>query len=212
MILFLNEDRAYLSWVAHHRGGFVLDGRHRPHLGHLVLHRALCSQIKGRTGRSHWTTGGRFKACSLSREELQTWGEAETEKPVAECPECHSPREALAPPEHEHLTRLEREILEYIVESAAIHLEWPDGPPYRLTVADIGACMAKTPGQLRAALTHLQEQGWILPAGKSTKHEPFPPRRLILPTVDAVRQTPGFETELPERLAQVFADWERNEG
>jgi len=30
MILFLDEDRAYLSWVAHHRQGFILDGKRKP--------------------------------------------------------------------------------------------------------------------------------------------------------------------------------------
>ena len=31
MILFMDEDRAYLSWVTHHRKGFVLEcGRGRP--------------------------------------------------------------------------------------------------------------------------------------------------------------------------------------
>jgi hypothetical protein len=74
MILFLDEDRAYLSWVTHHRNGFVLDCNRKPTKHHLILHRAICPEIKhSATKTTHWTTGHHMKACSLNAEELKTW-------------------------------------------------------------------------------------------------------------------------------------------
>ncbi len=67
MILFLDEDRAYLSWVTHHRNGFVLDCHRKPNKHHLMLHRAICPDIKrSATKTTHWTTGHHMKACSLN--------------------------------------------------------------------------------------------------------------------------------------------------
>jgi hypothetical protein len=37
MILFIDEDRAYLSWVTHHRNGFVLECAPKPSNRHLML-------------------------------------------------------------------------------------------------------------------------------------------------------------------------------
>lgn len=66
MILFLDEDLAYLHWVTHHRTGFVLDCLRHSTKAQMVLHRATCPQIKrSESKRTHWTTGKRQKGCSL---------------------------------------------------------------------------------------------------------------------------------------------------
>ena len=65
MILFLDEDRAYLHWVLHHRTGFVLDCLRHPRKTHLVLHRATCPLVKQAAAkRTHWTTGRHMKGCA----------------------------------------------------------------------------------------------------------------------------------------------------
>jgi hypothetical protein len=89
MIIFLNDERAYLSWVTHHRQGFVLDGKRKPTLGHLVAHRATCQEIKSGCSRhTHWTTGSKLKACSLDRTELEAWAMEETGASPKDCPKC----------------------------------------------------------------------------------------------------------------------------
>lgn len=202
MIIFLNDDRAYHSWVVHHREGFVLDGRRRPRLSHLSLHRATCPEVKQPAGkRSHATTAGRFKACATNIEELQNWAIEETEAAAACCEKCQ-PDATLAADEAAtvHLPKLATEILDYIVEAAAIHLEH-EHPPYRVTVGDIGACFAKTPGQLSVTLHRLVEDGYVtLPGTSSVKDAPFPTKRLVLPTAKALRMLEDFRTESDERL------------
>ena len=91
MVIYLNEEREYYYWITHHRQGIVLDGRYKPKLGHLVLHWAACPQVKTATSkRSHWTTGSRFKACALDREQLLHWVETDLELTCTRCPECRS--------------------------------------------------------------------------------------------------------------------------
>ena len=46
MILFLNEDRSYLNWIARHHSGFVIDCARHPAKGRMTLHRAACGLIK----------------------------------------------------------------------------------------------------------------------------------------------------------------------
>jgi hypothetical protein len=206
MIIFLNDDRAYLSWVTHHRGGFVLDGRRRPRLTHLLIHRATCAEVKQSADRrSHLTTAGRLKACAATVEELQHWAVEETEKEPDCCEKCQ-PNQTLPVDEAEtaHLTKFAAEILDYVVEAAAIHLEH-EHPPYRVTVGDIGACFAKTPGQLSVTLHHLVQDGYIILPGASAKDAPFPSKRLVLPTAKALRTLEAFRTASNDMLQAELA-------
>ena len=58
MIIFLNEEGSYLSWVVHHPTGFVLDWLRKPTRKQPVIHRAKCSAIRrSKSKRTHWTTG-----------------------------------------------------------------------------------------------------------------------------------------------------------
>jgi len=204
MILFFNEDRAYLSWVAHHRQGFVLDGRRKPKLSQLVLHRATCPAIKSAPSRRfHWTAGAKLKACALDREQLAAWVAEKTAAPLAQCAACR-PDSDEAVTLGIHPSRLGREILDYVLDAAVIHLEH-EYPPYRLTVGDIAACFAKTPGQLAAAIRRLVDEGLVACDGPVRGTGEFLSRRIILPTVAAMRTLPAFQDDSEANLAVELA-------
>ena len=196
MIIFLNEDRAYLYWVTHHRQGYVIDGRRKPKLGHLSIHRATCSEIKSApSARVQWTTGAKIKVCSLDRYELETWARDETQSQAQYCGVCRSGEDL---PSDDggtvHLTKLAGEILDYVLDAALIHME-QEHPPYRLTVGDIAACFGKTPGQISSALHHLIDDGFFTVCGKMAKASPIPPTRIVLPTAAALRTFDAFREE-----------------
>ena len=194
MIIFLNEDRAYLSWVAHHRAGFVLDGRRKPQLGHLTMHRACCLAIKSAPSRRfQWTTRAKLKACSLDRAELVAWAADEGMQP-ASCGDCQPFNDALAPTARGFPSKLGREILDYVLDAAVIHMEH-EHPPYRLTIGDIAACFAKTPGQLRPAITRLMDDGFLAAPGKSTPASLHSQQRIVLPTMQALRTLEAFQAD-----------------
>jgi hypothetical protein len=196
MIIFLNDDRAYLYWVTHHRHGFVLDGKWRPKLGHLVVHRSTCQEIKsGVSRRIHWTTGSKLKACCLDRLELEAWAIEQTGASPDHCAQCNPKNETLAGGDnHVHLSKLASDILEYVLEAALIHFEI-DRPPYHLTVADIAACFGKTPGQVSPVLHRLLEAGFINIQGNVGPGVAIPPKRVVLPTVTAIRTLEAFRAE-----------------
>ena len=210
MLIFLNDDRAYLYWVAHHRHGFVLDGKRKPRPSHLMVHRATCQEIKSAASRhtTHWTTGSRLKACSLDRNELQAWAVEET----GAAPEgCHCNLENQSPPDSDHvqLSKLARDVLEYILEAALIHLEI-EHPPYHLTVGDISAFFGKTPGQMSPVLQRLLEGGFLTVQGRVGTAVAFAPKRVVLPTMTALRTLEAFRTESDstnrEELAKLDPD------
>jgi hypothetical protein len=97
-----------------------------------MIHRATCPAIKSAPSRRfHWTAGAKLKACSLDREELAAWvAEQAVAKPAcAQCrPDCDD--EALRAKDA-HPSKLGREILDYILDAAAIHLEHEYPPFFR---------------------------------------------------------------------------------
>lgn len=191
MQIFIEDDRAYQNWVTRHRRGFVVDGRRRSGWRDLVLHRATCPHIRSRADRrTHWTTAGKFKACALNPQELQLWAEEETGEDAGVCGECQ-PLHDPDPRDHSSaLTHLAAEIFDYILESAAIHLE-SDYPPYRLCVADIGACFDKTPGQLAAALEQLTTAGLVEIERRAG--QALDSRQKVFPTVAGLRTLPSYQ-------------------
>jgi hypothetical protein len=195
MIIFLNDDRAYLYWVTHHRQSFVLDGKRKPTLGHLVVHRPTCQEIKSGSSRhTRWTTGSTLKACSLDRTELEAWAIEETGASPEHCPKCEHDNAAGGGEGQIYLTKLASDILEYILEAALIHFEI-EHPPYHLTVADIAACFGKTLGQISPPLHRLLEGGYVTVQGHVAAAAAIPPKRVVLPTVTALRTLEAFRTE-----------------
>lgn len=195
MIIFLNDDQAYHSWIAHHRGGFVLDGRRRPKVGHLLLHRATCSDVaRSSSGRQRCTTGTRIKATSLARQELIAWAVEQTGKAVVCCGTCQPDLDLPMPrPSAKALPKLSRDILDYVLEAALIHMEHQQ-PPYRLTIGDIAACFGKPPGRVAPLVGRLIDEGWLMLIGKQSKSAKWM-REVIAPTVLAMRSLAAFETE-----------------
>lgn len=72
MIIFIEEDEAYLHWVDDNRAGFVINTRRRPSPEYVVLHRATCPQIST-ASRSNWTTNEYIKICSTEMGQLHAW-------------------------------------------------------------------------------------------------------------------------------------------
>ena len=120
MILFLDEDRAYLSWVTHHRNGFVLDCNRKPTKHHLMLHRATCPEIKhSATKTTHWTTGHHMKACTLNAEELKAWAHEQSGANPSGCVSCLVTDPSRPVDQPIHLTKLDQEILSFVLEVAS---------------------------------------------------------------------------------------------
>jgi hypothetical protein len=209
MIIFLNDDRAYLYWVTHHRQGFVLDGKWKPKLGHLVVHRATCQEIKSGCSRpTHWTTGSKLKACSLDRTEFEAWAIEETGASPKHCPKCNIDGDAAGGGASQiHLSKLASDILEYILEAALIHFEI-EHPPYYLTVGDIAACFGKTPGQISPVLHRLLDGGFVTVQGHVGTAAAIPPKRVVLPTVTALRTLEAFKAESDSTIQDELAKLE----
>jgi hypothetical protein len=199
MIIFLDEEKAYRYWVTHHRRGFVLGGRDRHQPRGLTLHRATCPEIKIASARAHLTSGSQWKACALQPEELASWASGWKQDPGI-CPECRPLDAAAAEPAEIHLSKLGREILEYVLEAAVIHFD-EESLPYRLCAGDIADCFGSTVGHLSPAFRRLFEEGMLTTTG-STKH--LTPRKKIFPTVLALQGLPELagssEAELQDQL------------
>jgi hypothetical protein len=204
MIIFLHEEQAYRHWVTHHRQGFVLDGRRKPKIGHLILHRTTCPLVKP-TGAhaTHYTAGPHLKACSLDAAELREWGIAEAGAEPAPCETCRPLETAAAPDEPIHLTRIGKEILEYVLEAASIHFE-PDTPPYHLSVRDIADCLAREISHLAQSLRPLAQDGLLVVEGW-TGHGTPSPRKVVYPTAKALRTMDEFANSSDAALAEELA-------
>lgn len=206
MIIFLDEELAYLSWVTHHREGFVLDCFRRPSKSRLALHRATCPEIKGSSSkRSHWTTGRHMKACSLDENSLKMWVVEQSRDEPQNCPKCLSD-DPPAQREPLRLSHLDREVLSFVLEVALLHLDEHDGG-YLLTVGKTAHCLAKTPGQLNASLQRLVEGGLLTLVATAAPGGPPPNADQIYPTVPAMKTLPAFKDlsdgEIESELASL---------
>jgi hypothetical protein len=206
MIIFLNDDPAYLCWVRHHGAGFVLDARRKPGRRSRMLHRATCPNIRsGR--RSHWTTGQRLKACSRDRDELINWAEETGGAPPPACEAC-SPMAASAPAESVPLTRLSSNVLNHVLETTVVQMTNGD-EDQGITMAEVASCLGKTPAQLTAAVKRLMEGGYLLTPAIGGRNGRVSPRTLLAPTPAALRTLPGFaetsEDDLRRELARHSA-------
>lgn len=202
MIVFLNEDQAYLQWVRRHREGFVLAGRRWPKLGQFKLHRASCCELRA---SDHPTKGSRLLAVSAQREELEDWASQQSQS-IDSCDTCR-PSDAMDPnPAAMHLSPLAREVLDYVVESAEIHFG-RESPPYKLSIEEIAGCFAKTPGQLSHALHQLTDHGLTELEGRLARHGKVAPRNRIYPTLRALLLCGSYESsgigELEAELARL---------
>lgn len=196
MIIFLNEDRAYLSWVTRHRQGYVIDGRRKPKAGLFFMHRATCDAIKSASSpRLHWTTGAKVKAYSLDQQELETWVTDEIGANLRYCESCRPDDDhPVSDARQAHATKLGRNVLDYVLEAALIHMEHGYAA-YRLTVTDIADCLGKTPGQISNVLHQLIDDGLLAVSEKFEGARSIPPKRIVLPTMLAMRTLEAFHSD-----------------
>lgn len=200
MLIIINDDPAFLSWISHHRLGFVLDSFRKPAKRHLVWHRATCAELKASHHRRP-TSGTHIKLCSLDATELADWAREATGGELQPCDQCHPDRELhaedLTDPEqaeHPHLTLMGQHALNYVLEVAAMRLGG-ESPDYGLTVGMIAAALSKSPAQVSPALFRLIAAGEITVTGELVPDTALPVRALVFPTRQALRTLP------------VYADW-----
>lgn len=199
MIVFLNEEHSYLSWIAHHHEGYVLDWRRQPTRQKPLVHRAQCDEIRhAKTKRTHWTTGHHLKACSLDLKELLSWAEQMGGKPV-NCAVCAPTDNAVAAAQRQQpLTRLGKKIVDCVVERAVIHLDRGD-QDYHVTVGEVAQALGKTPGQITSALRRLETDGYLRVPG-DTGTGALTARLSVFPAPVAMRTLPAFEKMSKDRI------------
>jgi hypothetical protein len=209
MVIYLNEDRAFHSWVTHHRGGYVLDGLRPPSKKPFTIHRANCSAVRlSATRRTHWTTGKHLKACALGASELIEWVKQETSKEPLLCEAC-APliKEGVNPSqdgdELPSLPRLTNEILEYILDTAIINLDHED-PTYRVTAGDVARYLNKTIGQISSGVFRLRDSGFLQLA-KLRGNAKLSENTLVYPTASALQTLAIFKGESPNQLSKYIA-------
>jgi hypothetical protein len=212
MLIILNDDRTYLSWLAHHRQGFVLDARRRPTVRQLVLHRALCPDIRSHNGkRTYWTSGARLKACSLRPGELVDWARHAAGVEPTACLRC-KPQQELAPRELDSLvepgrgpglSRLCLRLLDHILDATIISLE--QGRPYRVTVDAAAEAVGKRSSQVATALVRLLSEGYVATDAQLVPGVPWPGDAALRPTSRALRTLPAFRHRSAAHVAATLA-------
>lgn len=201
MLIFVDDDAAYRHWVTHHRSAYVVTGRWRPRWSRLELHRAACPQVRDPLARrAGLTTGGRFKAGATAAAPLLDWF-AVAAVPLPTCSACQPLDATLTGAADPHLTHLDREILDYILEASAIHLE-DDSPRYAVTLGDIATSLRHRPAHIGQSVQRLIDNGLLEIPGAPPTGRRLTARRLVLPTALALRRLEGWDQAPAEQLAR----------
>ena len=85
--VFEDDDRGYRHWVESHPEGFVLNAGKISIPSYIVLHRASCHTIRGRSRGQFWTHDY-IKVCSNAITELEAWARRERGKSAGACRLC----------------------------------------------------------------------------------------------------------------------------
>jgi hypothetical protein len=158
-----------------------------------MLHRTTCPDVKhSATKATHWTTGHHMKACSLDAEELKTWAREQTQTEPAECPGCMVAQESHSTDHPLHLTKLGHEILSFVLEIAALHLDDNTGS-YWLSVGMVGKCLDKTPAQLSPAIQRLVDDGMLTTTETAKPGEHLSMTGRLFPTIGALKTLSAFQ-------------------
>lgn len=152
MIIFIHEEAAERRWLAAHKDALVVERTVRGHKPHLVSHSADCRHLRHR--RSHGPE--RWLICSTDPAELAAWCASHFAAEPTHCRHCRGETHPAAATEVGRLSRLARDVLDYVLDVAVIHME-PDAKPYALTIDDVARCLRKTSGQLAHALARLKK-------------------------------------------------------
>jgi hypothetical protein len=210
MLIILNDDATYISWLSRHREGFVLDCKRKPTRRPLMLHRATCSVIKPQK-RARLTTGAHLKACSVDATELLEWAREQTGGEPTNCERCQPDRHESAAEEHDSthaLTRLGRDIVSYVLDLAVMYLDG-EARFYRPHIDTVATYLAKTPAQIAPALQRLLLEGY-LECEPPADQETVSPKSILHPTALAMQTIPAFDAmsieEVETELSTLRAD------
>jgi hypothetical protein len=89
--LFLDDDRAYLAWLATNLHGWVINAYRIPDDRYLILHKATCHTITGIPARGSTWTGGQFsKICGTSVAGITEWCLLHAGGQPIRCGRCNS--------------------------------------------------------------------------------------------------------------------------
>jgi hypothetical protein len=84
MVFFSRENDLYKKWLDRHPNGFFVGCDDWPREGSAMrLHKVSCSE----TGKT--STHPYSKACSISREELETWAKGRVRATLLYCEHCN---------------------------------------------------------------------------------------------------------------------------
>jgi hypothetical protein len=86
---FRDQDDSYLTWVADHPQGYVLNCDLEPSAAYLVLHRASCRTVSGTPANGSSWTSTSSKACAMTKVDLDKWAQQRTGGTPAPCGLCH---------------------------------------------------------------------------------------------------------------------------
>jgi len=201
MLIIMNDDAAYLAWVSHHRHGFVVDSPRQLKKNHLTLHRANCSEIKPHK-RARLTTGTHMKACSMDSAELLSWALEQTGGGLTPCGQCQPDHEDTVPTaqrSNQALTRLEREILAYVLDLAVMFLDGEE-THFRATVESAAAYLDKSVAQIMPQFQRLIDDGYL-----ELEHPPghggLMAKSVTYPSAKAMQTIPAFGAMPASELA-----------
>ncbi len=200
MLIIINDDPAYVSWLSRHRQGFVIDFQSKPKKNHLILHRATCSIIKPHK-RARLTTGAHIKACSLDAAELASWVQEQTGGGLTACQECHPDEEKCANVEQHAknaLTRLGSEAISYVLDLAVMYLDGEE-THFRATVKDVAEYLGKTVPQVTPVIHRLIDEGYF-ECDRPPSAISLATTAITYPTAKALRTIPAFGAMSEEHL------------
>jgi hypothetical protein len=87
VVVFVDDDASYLSWIATNPSGHVLNAARSLAVAP-TLHRATCHTISGTSTRGGTWTGPYIKACADDTIALQRWLEANIGHAARPCGSC----------------------------------------------------------------------------------------------------------------------------
>jgi len=209
MIIFIDEDEAYVEWLSARPKGFVVNAHRRPRARFLVLHRASCTEVSG-DRRSKWTSGPYLKICSRTVQELIVWARDDVGGDLRPCHSCAPPiartkdGESPAHAGEPHLTRVGEHLLSYLLELAVISLDcmarYADDPP---TVKKLAAYFSKTVPQLVPMLRRRLEDGYIAIGDDDSPQAKIRRQSVVYPTPMALRTVPAFADLADDELERA---------
>jgi hypothetical protein len=88
VLVFRDDDRGYLDWVAANPEGFVVNIRRALNPSDARVHRADCWTIAGEPARGKSWTGPYIRLCATELRELDSWATERFETRIERCGTC----------------------------------------------------------------------------------------------------------------------------